>query len=1226
MLALPIIDAFGRPLKIEQIWLPKLTINNNFRDVARFDRCTTCHQGLDKTLPGSAVEPLYPHAETLDVVVQGPAEQPPMPEPDPAEKDLPASEKPHWTPEEQMLSNNFGMHLAELGVFSPQEVSVSVVRPMGPAAKGGLASGDVILAVNGATALDRSTIYRYMVNNVAWGKPVTLKVRRGLPNPYASHPRLDLFVGSLSPHKAADIGCTICHEGQGIATSFKWASHSPSSPMEGSRWKHDHGWFNNHHWIFPMNPLRFAESGCLKCHHDVVELEPSERFPEPPAPKLLAGYELIRENGCYGCHEINGYDGPKRRIGPDMRAEPNYSAAAQALLAAGELNETEQQLADRVVVQPEDDKARRQLLESLKLAASPTADADGKKVAPRLSGAGKLANVLDDVESPGKLRKVGPSLRHVAAKLDFDFLYSWIRKPADFRPSTKMPQFFGLWEHLDGTGLDVSKKLEPIEIRGITEYLLAKTTPDKQPFQYAEVAESVTEQASAERGKQLFETRGCLACHKHADFPNGKMHQGPDLTNLGGKLGRSKEGRRWLYSWLRNPSAYHPRTLMPNLILDPIDDGKGAISDPAADLAEYLLASKDWQPQDIPSRQLTAEEQEALWTLAFDHLKDAYPKRKATEYLKNGIPESQAGEIKGDDIELLGRATGEEQLHKQLVYVGRRTITKFGCSGCHDIPGYEDVKPIGTGLADWGRKAADKLAFEQITQYILHGHGAKPGEHGDVTHDSSYQDDPTTADVRSESNLAHAELGHEMNFADYPPAIGYFMEKLFGHEREGFIWQKLRARAVTTTRKPRTRVTTSGLRMPQFSFGALDPANGKNRKELADEKREQIITFVLGLVAEPPAQQYVYKSTPRRGAIDEGLKVVEKFNCKGCHAFQMDHWDVAYQPEDFDSPPEFVDYDFLQVHPTPAQVKASLDMDARGLRHASLVGTPAIDDKTGQMAIVDPDDSPIEPGDKESRRFNSFTPWESTLINGQVYPAGLKAIKVPLDRIVAQYPTAAMLAENPAVFGGYLPKLIYSSVVAAERAINPNVKPDEAWGWLPPPLVGEGRKVQTEWLHGFLLDPHPIRPAAVLRMPKFNMSPAEATALVNYFAAIDNVNYPYEFDPRTQPSYLAAQAEAEKNPHRLADGLKIVTDNTYCVKCHLVGDFAPAGSDRAKGPRLDEVHRQLRPIMWSAGSVIPNGFCLTRACRRIFRPPRPSLKRFTPATAGSNWKVWSIYS
>ena len=46
-------------MKIDQIWLPKLTINYNFRDVARFDRCTNCHQAIDKTAPGSAIEPGY---------------------------------------------------------------------------------------------------------------------------------------------------------------------------------------------------------------------------------------------------------------------------------------------------------------------------------------------------------------------------------------------------------------------------------------------------------------------------------------------------------------------------------------------------------------------------------------------------------------------------------------------------------------------------------------------------------------------------------------------------------------------------------------------------------------------------------------------------------------------------------------------------------------------------------------------------------------------------------------------------------------------------------------------------------------------------------------------------------------------------------------------------------------------------------------------------------------
>jgi hypothetical protein len=124
-----------------------------------------------------------------------------------------------------------------------------------------------------------------------------------------SHPRLDLFVGSLSPHNVSTFACTICHEGQGSATEFKWASHTPDSPRQRRDWSEDHGWFDNHHWIYPMHSKRFLESSCLKCHHHVTELQPSERFPEPPAPKLMQGYDLMVSYGCYGCHEVNGYSG-----------------------------------------------------------------------------------------------------------------------------------------------------------------------------------------------------------------------------------------------------------------------------------------------------------------------------------------------------------------------------------------------------------------------------------------------------------------------------------------------------------------------------------------------------------------------------------------------------------------------------------------------------------------------------------------------------------------------------------------------------------------------------------------------------------------------------------------------------------------------------------------------------------------------------------------------------
>ena len=56
---------------------------------------------------------------------------------------------------------------------------------------------------------------------------------------------------------------------------------------------------------------------------------------------------------------------------------------------------------------------------------------------------------------------------------------------------------------------------------------------------------------------------------------------------------------------------------------------------------------------------------------------------------------------------------------------------------------------------------------------------------------------------------------------------------------------------------------------------------------------------------------------------------------------------------------------------------------------------------------------------------------------------------------------------------------------------------------LPPPLEREGERVQPDWLYKFLLDPTVIRPevAMLLRMPKFNMSPEESKAIVNYFAA-----------------------------------------------------------------------------------------------------------------------------
>ena len=57
----------------------------------------------------------------------------------------------------------------------------------------------------------------------------------------------------------------------------------------------------------------------------------------------------------------------------------------------------------------------------------------------------------------------------------------------------------------------------------------------------------------------------------------------------------------------------------------------------------------------------------------------------------------------------------------------------------------------------------------------------------------------------------------------------------------------------------------------------------------------------------------------------------------------------------------------------------------------------------------------------------------------------------------------------------------------------------------PPILIGQGERTQGEWLYKFLLNPDPIRKETVLRMPRFNMSPQEAKALVSYFAGVERI-------------------------------------------------------------------------------------------------------------------------
>lgn len=1162
-LELPIIDAFNSPRKIDNLWSEGLMIEQgSFGKVRRFDRCTTCHQSIQKIMPDTGSEPAYKHAQLMQFVLLA--------------DDLGDEDTSILSPKE-LLEKYYGLMLAAEGLLDIDDVTLQYVRDESAAAKAeaigvtgaesgakirealletrssegqigaGLLLGDVIARIDGDPIRDPRKVMFRLLDAAEAKQPLTLTIRRGLPGPYTSHPRLDLFVGSLSPHKMSDFACTICHEGQGSATDFKWASHTPNTERERQEWAKSHGWFDNHHWAMPMYPARFAESACLKCHHAVTELEPSEKFPEPPAPTVVRGYNLIRKYGCYGCHEITGYDRGER-IGPDMRLEPNFFAAALQLQADpgfGSLSADVQAWTSELAEHPERDAVRHRIYEAL--------TADGESEQPALSKRthANLVPLFKDVENAGVIRKPGPSLRYAAHKLDSKFMSDWIENPKRFRPNTRMPRSFGMWNHLPGKGHgDVVEDYEPLEVLGITTYLQSRS----QAFEYLEPPTDLNEPpadvalGATERGKGLLQERGCLACHAHDAFPGtvryrgeDEIVQGPDLSAIGDKL-KHENGQKWLYSWIKAPSRYHARTVMPESFLDPIappatlftgpvteEDRVQYRIDPAADIVSFLLTStKEWTPSPQEANL------ESLDELVLENLKDAFAEAAAMRYGEEGIPAALRDELKGAEVELLtdtenAVADGSLTVDAKLLYLGRKAISKYGCYGCHDIPGFEDAKPIGTALADWGRKDPSKLAFEHIAHYL------DEAEHAQDEHDDD--DDGETE-----------EMHH------------FYRHSLDGGHRAGFIYQKLREPRSYDYHKTENKKYNERLRMPQFPFSAAE--------------REAVITFVLGLVADPPSAKYIYQPDERSAAIIAGRQVLDKYNCGGCHMLEAESWSLAHAPDALRKQPATSVYPFVKTHFPPDVLSESMNSDVSGLLHTIVKGMPTLEE-SGVPKANDDFGDPLE--DDENYDTDNleypFDLWSPVAIGGNVFEVGVLPLAVKSSQV----------KQRRSSRGGFLAKYLLQHVVQREKVVLPAAKGTEAWGWLPPPLIGEGQKVQTNWLHDFLLNPYPIRPAVVLRMPRFNMSPAEATKLVNYFAAIDNAQYPYESSERQQKGYLAGAeadyqqrlASAGVESSRFGDAMNIVT--TTCVKCHIVGDFNPKGADRAKAPNLAEVSSRMRP-------------------------------------------------
>jgi hypothetical protein len=109
----------------------------------------------------------------------------------------------------------------------------------------------------------------------------------GAKQPLRSHPYPEL----LKKHPVEKFGCTICHGGQGLATTYEGASHKAIA-----------------HWPDPMVMKGLMQSRCGNCHKE---------FEAIGADRLMEGRRLFTDMHCAGCHQIDGKGGSE---GPNLSA------------------------------------------------------------------------------------------------------------------------------------------------------------------------------------------------------------------------------------------------------------------------------------------------------------------------------------------------------------------------------------------------------------------------------------------------------------------------------------------------------------------------------------------------------------------------------------------------------------------------------------------------------------------------------------------------------------------------------------------------------------------------------------------------------------------------------------------------------------------------------------------------------------------------------------------
>ena len=143
-------------------------------------------------------------------------------------------------------------------------------------------------------------------------------VNPSLVNDHKAHPYAAPANAVHAAHPFDKYGCAVCHEGQGLATTFVDAGHMPRSPAQRAAWEAGYRWKTVEFWQDPMLAGSLVYASCSKCHEDLPDV--------PGIGIVRDGKELAFRTGCVGCHQIRGEGGP---LAPDLALETSVKPVAR---------------------------------------------------------------------------------------------------------------------------------------------------------------------------------------------------------------------------------------------------------------------------------------------------------------------------------------------------------------------------------------------------------------------------------------------------------------------------------------------------------------------------------------------------------------------------------------------------------------------------------------------------------------------------------------------------------------------------------------------------------------------------------------------------------------------------------------------------------------------------------------------------------------------------------